>query len=81
MIYENIENIKPENHHRLLEDLVARTGLDIYRFEIDTIDFLKDIAHIRVFYNEKSTRETAIIKQSDLVSSGSSTKTLSKEGQ
>jgi len=81
VLYENIANIKPENHDRLLEDLVARTGLDIYRFEIDTIDFLKDIAHIRVFYNETRSGETASIKQSDLASSGSSSKTLSKEGK
>jgi hypothetical protein len=81
VIYENIENIKPENHHLLLKDLVARTGLDIYKFEIDTIDFLKDIAHIRVFYIEKNTRETASIKQPELASSGSFAKTLSKEGQ
>ena len=30
VIYENIHNIKPENHQRLLADLVERTGFDIY---------------------------------------------------
>lgn len=54
--YENIEMIKPENHQRLLEDLRVRTGLNIHRFSINKVDFLRDTAQIRVYYyaNKKS---------------------------
>lgn len=48
--YEKIELIKPENHVLLLEDLRERTGLNIERYEIDKIDFLRDTADITVYY-------------------------------
>ena len=51
--YEKIDLIKPENHANLLEDLKARTGLDIIRFEIGRIDFLRDTAQIKIFFNQE----------------------------
>lgn len=53
ILYEKIENIKPENHQLLIEDLKERTGLDIHRIEIGKIDFLKDTANIKIFYYEQ----------------------------
>ena len=50
VIYEKIELIKPENHQQLLEDLCNRTGLNIHRFEIGRVDFLRDTARIRIFF-------------------------------
>tara|TARA_B110000003_G_scaffold264307_1_gene288969 strand:+ start:199 stop:777 length:579 start_codon:yes stop_codon:yes gene_type:complete len=47
--YENIENIKPENHSVLLEDLKERTGLNIEYFEIQTVNFLRDTVKIKIF--------------------------------
>ena len=52
IIYEKIENIKPENHEVLLLDLQNRTGLNIVKFECRRTDFLKDIVNIRVYYKE-----------------------------
>jgi len=83
VVYENIENIKPENHQRLIKDLVERTGLDVYRFEIEHIDFLKDTAHLRVFYHENALKENAVAKSaklSSLDSTDSSTQQITKEG-
>ncbi len=51
--YENIEMIKPENHQLLLDDLRKRTGLNIHRFSISSIDFLKDATSIIVYYYKK----------------------------
>ncbi len=80
VIYENIDNIKAENHSRLIEDLVQRTGLDIYRFEIEKIDFLRDTAFLRVFYHENSATESASVNITDSVSTASPRDAVSKEG-
>ena len=53
IIYEKIELIKPENEAELLADLKERTGIDIIRFEIRRIDFLRDTANLRIFYYEE----------------------------
>lgn len=48
--YERIENIKPQNRARLLEDLRSRTGLNVVGVEIGHIDFLKDTAELNIKY-------------------------------
>jgi len=50
ILYEKIENIKPERHAELIADLKERTGLDIKDVEIGHIDFLRDVAYINVTY-------------------------------
>jgi len=57
IIYEKIENIKPQNAQILKEDLEDRTGLKINRMSIGKVDFLKDIAEIKIFYNEQEEIE------------------------
>ena len=50
IVYEKIENIKPEMHDVLVQDLEERTGLKITEVEIGKIDFLKDTTSITVKY-------------------------------
>ena len=50
IIYENIENIKPENYKTLKRDLENRTGLTINKVLIGDVDFLKDTAKVTIFY-------------------------------
>lgn len=50
VVYENIENIKPENYEILKRDLEKRTGLEINNVTIGDIDFLRDIAKVTIFY-------------------------------
>ncbi|MBF25500.1 MAG: DUF4956 domain-containing protein [Flavobacteriales bacterium] len=50
IIYEKIDLITPEKHDELLEDLKLRTGINIIRFEIKKIDFLRDVASICIYY-------------------------------
>lgn len=52
IVYEKIENVKPENHDILLADLRERTGLQVFKFSIGKIDFLKDVAEIKIYYKE-----------------------------
>lgn len=51
LVYEHIENIHADNEEALMEDLKKRTGINISRYEIKKIDFLKDTAQITLFYN------------------------------
>lgn len=50
VIYEKIENIKAENRQLLIDDLKARTGVNIHRVAIQKVDFLKDAAQIKIYY-------------------------------
>ena len=50
IVYEKIENIKPEMHDVLVQDLEERTGLKITEVEIGKIDFLKDTTSITIKY-------------------------------
>tara|TARA_B110001450_G_scaffold45341_1_gene41909 strand:- start:569 stop:1189 length:621 start_codon:yes stop_codon:yes gene_type:complete len=56
IIYEKINLIKPENHSELILDLKDRTGINVVRVEIRKIDFLKDIAYLRIFYYENDKK-------------------------
>ncbi len=49
--YERIELIRPENHDLLLADLHERTGLPVKRVEIGHINFLKDSADLKIYYD------------------------------
>lgn len=49
--YERIENIHRMKEKELLDDLRTRTGIDIKRYEIKRIDFLRDVANISVFFD------------------------------
>jgi hypothetical protein len=50
--YEKIELVKPENRDLLLADLRERTGLPVTRCEIGRIDFLRDVAELRIYYRQ-----------------------------
>ena len=54
VVYEKLENIKPENHDKLLADLRERTGFDIQQFEIRRINFLRDTFRIRIYCKEQN---------------------------
>jgi hypothetical protein len=50
VLYEKIELISPEKRQMLLDDLRARTGLNVKRVSIEEIDFLRDTAEMRIYY-------------------------------
>ena len=51
VIYEKIENVHVDKKDILLADLKERTGIDIKHFEIERIDFLRDVAYINIFFD------------------------------
>lgn len=50
IIYEKIENIKPEKRSELIADLEKRTGLKINKVEVGKINFLTDTAILTITY-------------------------------
>lgn len=59
IIYDHIDNIKPENYALLKADLEERTGLAINRVEVGRVDFLRDVARVYIYYYETQNRPNA----------------------
>jgi hypothetical protein len=53
IVYEKIENIKPENRQKLMDDIAARTGWEVLHTEVSRVNFLNDSARITVYYKPK----------------------------
>lgn len=60
IIYERIEMIRPENWSQLMDDLRQRTGLPISRIEIGRLDFLRDTAEVRIYYDPRMLKSGAV---------------------
>jgi len=48
--YEKIDLIKPENYSKLINDLKERTGCNIQKAEVESINFLNDTSMIKIYY-------------------------------
>lgn len=55
IVYDKVEFIRPEFREQLLQDLNERTGLNIHRIEIVSLDYLKDTALLKAFYYAKES--------------------------
>ena len=53
--YDRIELITPERHEELIADLEKRLGLKVVKVDIGSVDFLRDMAMIRVTYEGESS--------------------------
>ena len=60
--YEKIDLITPDRYDEMLADIKKRTGLNITKCEVGYIDFLKDTALIKVYY-ESNSQEINTIDQ------------------
>ena len=58
--YDNIDLIQPEHYEELKADLEKRLGLKINRVEVGAVDFLKDMAMLRVFYMDPEQRVKSV---------------------
>lgn len=50
--YDKIDLITPDKREELIADLRARTGLNIKEVAVGSLDFLKDMALVKVYYTE-----------------------------
>jgi hypothetical protein len=48
--YGTLENIKPENYERLMEDLKDRTGLDITKVSVTKVDYANQVANLIIYF-------------------------------
>ncbi len=64
ILYDKIENIVPERRAELLADIEQRIGIKPEEVEIGHVDFLRDVAFIKVYYTlprgEHNTIDTLI---------------------
>lgn len=51
VLYDRIALIAPHHRAELLRDLRARTGLNIHRVDIESIDFIRDSARISIYFH------------------------------
>ena len=51
VLYDRIELIVPEKRAELIADLEKRLGVKVENVEVGHVDFLKDAAFIKVYYN------------------------------
>ena len=58
VLYDRIDLISPEKRDEMLSDLKTRLGLDIVRVEVGAVDFLRDTAMVKVYYNDDSEHNT-----------------------
>ena len=57
IVYEKIELVHPARRQELLADLEKRTGLKIKRIQIGKVDFVRDIADLKIFYDDTSKED------------------------
>jgi hypothetical protein len=50
VLYDRIENVKHGKEDDLKADLIERTGLNISKVEVGHIDYLRDVAFVKVYY-------------------------------
>lgn len=48
--YERIELIRPERRGELIADLEERLGHKVTKVDVGNVDFLKDVAFLKVYY-------------------------------
>lgn len=48
--YDNVALLNPEREEELKADLEKRLGLKIIRIEVGNVDFLKDSAILKIYY-------------------------------
>ncbi|MFI3321982.1 MAG: DUF4956 domain-containing protein [Rikenellaceae bacterium] len=58
IVYDNISNIHTTKYDELMQDIRKRTGFDVKHFEIQKIDYLKDIAIIIIYFTTDQNNHT-----------------------
>lgn len=49
--YDRIDLITPDKHNEMKADLTERLGIDVLHVEVGSIDFIRDMAMLKVYYS------------------------------
>ena len=60
--YDRIELITPDRHDELKADLEKRLGVKVIRVEVGAVDFLRDMAVLRVVYEGTDSTANSVLK-------------------
>lgn len=60
ILYDRVDNLRPDQRHDLIEDLKKRTGLDVKRIEIGGINYLNDTVMLKVYYDQRHAEENTV---------------------
>jgi hypothetical protein len=52
IVYEKIELVRPDRRAELQTDLEKRTGLKIKRIAVGKLDFVRDTANVKIYYED-----------------------------
>jgi membrane protein insertase Oxa1/YidC/SpoIIIJ len=58
LTYEKIENIHMDDDTAFIEDLKERLGIDVTYYEVQSVDYLRDSADLKVWYKVHHDEET-----------------------
>lgn len=58
--YDRIELVTPERYDELIADLERRTGIRPVKVEVGSIDFLRDTAIVKMYYEDESERINSV---------------------
>lgn len=50
ILYDRVDNIKPDRYKELLEEVRERTGLRIINIEVGAVNYLQDTVMLKVYY-------------------------------
>lgn len=53
IVYDVLENVKPENYDKLLLDLREKTGLEISRVSVQKVDLTNNVATLTLYYTAR----------------------------
>lgn len=62
VMYDRIDLITPDKREEMIEDLHKRLGVDIIKVEVGAVDFLRDIAMIKVYYDDPHETSNTVNK-------------------
>ena len=62
--YDRIELIKPERYEELKADLEKRLGVKIIKLDVGAVDFIRDMAMVRIIFDGHDTVANNILKLS-----------------
>ena len=52
IVYDSLGFINESQKQELIDDLKSKTGLEIHRVSVDSIDYLKDSCTVTIYYHE-----------------------------